>query len=579
MSLFERFSQELISYRLGYGLQRPYPWRWMTPLVLCIFFLLSGFLAALNVPLSAYNINQEFTYRPNDTLPHLPLSNMIPAILQHQSDGFTPQILNVGDVIRLNNSVFNYTIAEAYDADALENDQPVSSFSYFNNPFSDGCDVINMTVNMALQPYAFNSQVTDLIMDYTVVVNCHIPTFFTLIWSGNRGVTTLPFQFGTNPPRDNFNLLAQDLKFHPGVSVAVLVSHLLHSFSPTLISLTEIVRPRPTQTTDEGAIDQLTTLRVTVQPCCNCPVNISTDPAVDNSADNFAPSQPPCRLLPARLQATQLYVEHSADPVPFVWQGPNSTDIFSGLPSDISPYFNNSPLAAFNDLFQNAFQSLYHLSRLELGVVVENQIYASPDMYNHSISPVYVPDTLQIPADVYSTANISLVSTSNTTLMSEWISSVRSFSDSDRVPVMLYLRSVPQLKPLGSAITSVFVSTFAMLSALWSIFNVIAGAYARSQTNHHKNVDLSESDSMDKKDSSQASLFSPAGDYEMLEHLRLTVDNNTMRTNVALAEMQLAMVRMHRSLRKNGLLEDVDEVHSSGIEMDHGLKGASFRTA
>ncbi|KAJ6449465.1 hypothetical protein C8R45DRAFT_1114671 [Mycena sanguinolenta] len=528
----------------------------MTPVVLCIFLLLSRFLAALNVPLSAYNINQEFTYRPNDTLPHLPLSNMIPAILQHPSDGFTPQILNVGDVIRLNNSVFNYTIAEVYDADALENGQPVSSFSYFNNPFSDGCDVINMTANMALQPYSFNSQVIDLLMDYTVVVNCHIPTLFTLSWSGNRGVTSLPFQFGTNPPRDNFNFLAQDL-------ASVLLQW-----------------PRPTQNTDEGAIDQLTTLRVTVRPCCNCPMNIPTDPAVD--ADNFAPSQPPCRLLPARLQATQLYVEHSADPVPFVWQGPNSTDIFSGLPTDISPYFNNSPLVAFNNLFQNAFQSLYHLSRLELGVVVENQIYASPEMYNRSISPVYVPDiegaanTLpsHILPDAYSTANISRASTSNETLMSEWISSVRSFNDSDRVPVMLYLRSVPhwQLKPLGSAIISVFVSTFAMVSALWSIFNVIAGAYARSHTNRLKNVDLSDSDSMDEKDSNQASLFSPAGDYEIMEHLRLTVDNNTIRTNVALAEMQLAMVRMHRSLRKSGLLEDVDEVHSSGIEMDHGLK-------
>jgi hypothetical protein len=81
-------------------------------------------------------------------------------------------------------------------------------------------------------------------------------------------------------------------------------------------------------------------------------------------------------------------------------------------------------------------------------------------------------------------------------------------------------------------------------------------------------------------DSSQATLFSPAGDYErpslhaMLEHLRLTVDNNTIRTNIALAEMQLAMVRMHRSLRKKGLLEDVDEVHSIEIEMDPDLKGA-----
>jgi hypothetical protein len=75
---------------------------------------------------------------------------MIPGILQHPADGFTPQILNVGDVIRLNNSVFNYTIAEAYDADTLENGQPVSSFSYFNNPLSDGCDVVRVHYLLSL---------------------------------------------------------------------------------------------------------------------------------------------------------------------------------------------------------------------------------------------------------------------------------------------------------------------------------------------------------------------------------------------------------------------------------------------
>ncbi|KAJ7336893.1 hypothetical protein DFH08DRAFT_1082928 [Mycena albidolilacea] len=47
---------------------------------------------------------------------------------------------------------------------------------------------------------------------------------------------------------------------------------------------------------------------------------------------------------------------------------------------------------------------------------------------------------------------------------------------------MEYLRPVPHLKPLGSAITSVFVSTFATLPAMWIIFSLVAGALARPRT-------------------------------------------------------------------------------------------------
>ncbi|KAF8185540.1 hypothetical protein K438DRAFT_2020007 [Mycena galopus ATCC 62051] len=89
----------IVSFRLGYAEQRPYPWRWTTPIVLCAFFLICPFLAAINVPLSAYNIVQEATYRPNDSLPSLPFSNILPSILQNPAGDFTPQLLTVGDVL------------------------------------------------------------------------------------------------------------------------------------------------------------------------------------------------------------------------------------------------------------------------------------------------------------------------------------------------------------------------------------------------------------------------------------------------------------------------------------------------
>jgi hypothetical protein len=127
-----------------------------------------------------------------------------------------------------------------------------------------------------------------------------------------------------------------------------------------------------------------------------------------------------------------------------------------------------------NNLFQNVFQSLYHLVRMEIGVIHENQIYAFPDMYNRSISDVDPPFPYP---DFQVYANQSRVSTSNATIMSEWQQNVRAFNESEHIPVMFYLRPVPRLKALGSAITSVFVSTFAMLFALWTIFTLVAGAF------------------------------------------------------------------------------------------------------
>jgi hypothetical protein len=164
------------------------------------------------------------------------------------------------------------------------------------------------------------------------------------------------------------------------------------------------------------------------------------------------------------------------------WQGtPNTTNIFSTSPI-VDFWGDNVPGTEINTLFQNAFQSIYHLVRRDLGLILENQIYASPEMYNLSILNVHLP---RAPAPInpnFPAANRSRRSTSNATLMSEWRNSVCAFTEGDRVPIMPYLRPVPQLKTLGSAITSVFVSTFAMLSTLWTIFNLIAGAFARSRS-------------------------------------------------------------------------------------------------
>ncbi|KAJ7798971.1 hypothetical protein B0H14DRAFT_2617461 [Mycena olivaceomarginata] len=101
------------------------------------------------VPLSAHETVQEVTYCPNDTLPSLPMSNFIPSILRTPTASFTPQVLAVRDVIFLNGSIFNCTIVKAFNG-LEQNATSVTSFLYYNNPFSD-CNIVDMTLHTVLE--------------------------------------------------------------------------------------------------------------------------------------------------------------------------------------------------------------------------------------------------------------------------------------------------------------------------------------------------------------------------------------------------------------------------------------------
>ncbi|KAJ7092951.1 hypothetical protein B0H15DRAFT_947762 [Mycena belliarum] len=364
------------------------------------------------VPLSAYEIDQEFTYRPTDTLPPLPLSHLIPGMFQHQTGAFNPQILTVGDVIQLNNSIFNFTITEAFDA--ADNTQPVSSFSYYNNPFSDGCDVTNMTTMLTIDRTSpFTRSDVSIQLDMTVTVTCHIPTLFSMTWSG-----TLRDKYAWS----NALSTAQE-------DVLALVFDILNIFKDWSVS---------------HETSNITLSNVAIEPCCECHEYMS--PPADLPDADSAATQAPCSSRPARLMVISQFAQ-------------------------ISDEFEEFDAHTLAVVFHNHIQSLYHLVRLELGVILDNQIYTSPEMYNRSISPVGDADA--------ENANDSRRSTSNATVMAKWMETARFFEESDCVPVMPYLRSVPRVKPLGSAIISVFTSTFAMLSVAWTVFNVIATALAQ----------------------------------------------------------------------------------------------------
>ncbi|KAJ6572743.1 hypothetical protein DFH09DRAFT_1460676 [Mycena vulgaris] len=537
MGLLRSVSRGIISYRLGYSPQRPYPWRWMTPIVLCAFISLAAFLAVMNVPLSAYEVSQEFTYRPNDTLPPLPLSNTMLGILPSPRTDFTPQILKVGDTFQLNNSVVNFTITAAFDA--VNQTHPVPSFSYYNNPFSDGCDVTNITAILGAPAGSVAWE-----LQFTVTVTCHIPTTFIM-----TSIQAWPI-LGMGPAGQNSNDLIQDFQ-------AVF---------------SRLIPPPPVSSVNERTPHLgLASFDVTVQPYCDCQF-AGLDTPVDGT-------------LPTRLIPVQRYIKFGTHPLATLLEEAKSTEIF---PLGTQLFLDDPvPLAGLDTMFQNSFQSFYHLVRLDLGLILENQIYASREMYNRSISDVYVPD---MPPSLYPAANNSRLSTSNATVMAEWKDSVRIFNNSDHVPVMLYLRPVPKLKPLGSAVISIFVSTFAMLSVVWTTFSVIAGVFAAKS---HARMFYSTSpiygavrfrwmpDLKERKtaidtdgwDSSETTLFTPEEQPKIardmiLERLSLTVENNNIRMSIAMAELQLSLARMRLLLRKHGISEDVDTNH---IELDCDL--------
>lgn len=202
--------------------------------------------------------------------------------------------------------------------------------------------------------------------------------------------------------------------------------------------------------------------------------------------------QPPCSTQPARFIGLTGSVQNTAAVkapwgVPYTRAGPNTTDLFAGLdPAYRQGYIASHDLSALETTFQNLFQVSYHLIRRDLGVILENQINSSPEMFNRSIAPVEVPQSIlddpNTPFDTIkaSTANTMRAATSNDTMMAQWRNSILAMTDTDRVPVFEYLRPVPRLKPLGSAITSVFVSTFAMVSTVWTIFSFVARAFVHS---------------------------------------------------------------------------------------------------
>ncbi|KAF7374186.1 hypothetical protein MSAN_00300500 [Mycena sanguinolenta] len=206
---------------------------------------------------------------------------------------------------------------------------------------------------------------------------------------------------------------------------------------------------------------------------------------------------------------------------------------------------------------ENLLQTVYHLVRVDLGVILDNQICISPEMFNRTIMPIEV-------ANFFSSAKEARKLTSDATVMAQWQQDVEFFRNNTRVPSLEYLRSVPRLKPLGSAVTSVFVSTFAMLSVMWTVFSLVAGTLARKHSAAHNTMGKKHTveqcergdkwleSRMQEADESEDILLDNRTDTNAVERWRQRVDRNDMRTRVALE-------RINSALKKHGLMAEEDD--------------------
>ncbi|KAJ7308603.1 hypothetical protein DFH08DRAFT_900405 [Mycena albidolilacea] len=432
MPLMKGLLASIFNYRLGYAPTRPYAWRWTTPIAFLVFLVATIILALINVPLSAYTIVTEATFTPNASLPALALHGLVPSILQESSysGSFSPQTLTPGQIIRLNGAIHSYNITGAYNG--FNTSQPVTSFLYYNNPLSDSCDITNMTIRAKKSERSQGS----------VQITCWTPAIYIMTFDVN-----LPSEFAST----------DDIRI---ASLGMFQNELDLSWS----SMRLAIDLSGLQAVPANA--SVTGFEITVRPCCDCHGNAD---ATWNTGI-FSLDYPPCSEAPASFLSFESYVYLNDLPFP-TW---NNTDFFLAEWN----MFNGTSFAGLNTVLHNFFQAMYHTIRLDLGVSQPNQIYMSADMYNRSISTVYIPGLFYEGGPEEAFANSSLRYSSNLTIL--WTAEQQ---DVVRVPIMSYVRTMPCLKPLGAAITSVFVSTFAMVSVLWQVFSFIAAALSDKGNN------------------------------------------------------------------------------------------------
>lgn len=447
-----------------YNLSRPYPWKYTSWIVTFLTVAITISLVLLNIPLSGYEIQQDFTYTPNDTGTTLPYSSIVPAPIRKRSISFIPHTFVIGETFQTDSDfgLFDYKIGSANHL----NDTPgsstprvgaeVSSFLYMNHGLST-CDVISITLDTTLppprQPWAYPHTVA------TALISCWFPLFYQFRTVYNYQATLV------RSPSFDFLRVGSAI-----MSIIENLDAVLHASNTTTN-----VRPGGTY-----ANRSLKAFAVTYHRCCaTCNSSIGSmsdltlEPYEILSANKslFFYDHPTCDEEDVKFNLPSYYLAMTGQTLfkglPVLTFMDGTVDIgydhiFGNFSDFISHIFVNGS-DDFPTLTSNALKGLYHAIRLDLGIIRPNQIYNSPSRFNASINEISQSGQSQT-----TTARANRV----------LVGDVDLSNYNTRVPRILYLASELTRKPLGQAIVAVFVSTFSMMMALWQGCNFVATYFA-----------------------------------------------------------------------------------------------------
>ncbi|KAF8224617.1 hypothetical protein L208DRAFT_1409930, partial [Tricholoma matsutake] len=431
-------------FHYQYNLSRSYPvGRYTTLIVTPLALTICVLLVLINVPLSAYETQQDFTYTPNSTTNALLFSNLIPAPFQKHSVQFTPHTFMKGENFQTDlGALGDYTMISAYS----RNDTPGSSkplatsklpsFAYMNYDLST-CDVSSITLAAYLQPHEMMAQVIAI-----AVVTCWFPLFFQFEVS----LKFEPFVSGSDSAESDLGM-------------AEVVSQTLLDFAQK-ISYVNIT---------QGGTN-ISGFNITYYPCCTT-CNQTLGPSRSLESHQIISTLDGSLLLYDHPACDDQDVNFNLWDLPFVYP---SSGIPTPVPMDLNfitttqgfltGTFINAP-ANFSELNYNVLHAVYHGVRLDIGVIRPNQIYNSPTRFNASISELSESDGSNPVANILRAQReaVGKVDLSRPPY-------------NKRVPKVLYLTSVLTPKPLGQAIAAVFVAAFSMITALWHVVNFIVSS-------------------------------------------------------------------------------------------------------
>jgi len=389
----------------------------------------------MNIPLSAYTIQQDITNNPNASMDRMPsYSSLIPSSLRQNAGDFTPHTFTIGDTFLTNFSLFaSYTILAAYDRqDSPGSPVPLASntlsgFAYKNYDLSQ-CDVLGITISIDLG----NTSLP--VVQVVATVSCWFPVFFL-------SHVDLWYTFDTtNDP----------------LQIMSVINSTFRDLDQYMSSYTSVTFNRAEPSADLDQVINGTIDIISKQCCTRCGDHTHPSLIGPDGLEKYEIISPDNHiLLYDHPSCDSKDVEFKSD---FIANG-NLFMFLQNIDDIISP--PELPL-----VINNTIRALYHAIRLDLGVIRPNQIYNSPTRFNASIANWTLP-VGETASGAYYTRTlrdaIGEVDLSNSTYMVH-------------VPDILYFTPVFKQKPLGQAISAVFVSTFSMLSAIWAAFTFVASA-------------------------------------------------------------------------------------------------------